>query len=749
MFKLYLKNTFFLILLNFFISFSLSAEIVKKIEVKGNNRVSIDTIKLFADIKLNVDVDDLKLNQIIKNLYNTNFFENISVEITNQNLIITVTEFPIIQEIIFEGLKANKIKEAISQNLILKSRSSFNEILLAQDKSQILKTLENLGYFFSKIDIYVEDIDKGKVNINYIIDLGDKAKIRKISFLGDKVFKDKLLKNVIVSEEFKLWKFISGKKYLNKDLNELDTRLLKNFYLNEGYYNVEINSTYAKLLNDNEFELIFNINANQKIYFNNLSLILPVDFDKENFTELDELFLKLKDKPYSINSIKDILDKLDQITVLEQYESINANVSESINENKIDLEFSILEAEKIFVEKINIFGNNVTRENVIRNQFELDEGDPYNEILLNKSLNNLKSLNFFKNVKSDVVQGSNNYAKIINITVEEKPTGEIFAGAGVGTSGSTITFGVKENNYLGKGLSLDTIVTLDEESINGKLSLANPNFKNSNKSIFFLIESDETDRLKDFGYKTNKTGFSTGTNFEFYDDFYTGINLSTYYEVIETDSTASLRQKAQKGNYFDSYFGLSFDFDKRDQKFQTSNGYRNYFSFNMPLISETNTLTSSYSYKYFTNIYKNNISSFSYNFKAAKSLTNEDIKLSERLYIPSNLLRGFEKGKIGPKDGDDFIGGNFISSVNFTSTIPQIFPNYQNADFLFFFDAANIWGVDYDSSLDKNDEIRSAIGLAIDWFTPIGPLNFSISHPITKVSTDITETFRFNLGTTF
>jgi outer membrane protein insertion porin family len=133
----------------------------------------------------------------------------------------------------------------------------------------------------------------------------------------------------------------------------------------------------------------------------------------------------------------------------------------------------------------------------------------------------------------------------------------------------------------------------------------------------------------------------------------------------------------------------------------------------------------------------------------ANSITGSDVKLSERLYIPQSKLRGFKAGSVGPKDGNDYIGGNFVSTLNIASTLPQIFENSQNTDFLIFFDAANVWHVDYDSSINDNSKIRSSIGVGVDWLTPIGPLNFSLSQPITKSSTDMTETFRFNLGTTF
>ena len=221
-----------------------------------------------------------------------------------------------------------------------------------------------------------------------------------------------------------------------------------------------------------------------------------------------------------------------------------------------------------------------------------------------------------------------------------------------------------------------------------------------------------------------------------------------YLEKIETDSTASASQKTQEGNYFDNYVNLSFDYDKRNQKYKTTDGFRSTYNINLPVLSEKNTLTNYYNYKIFSELYEDNISSLSIGLSSATSVTGDDIKLSERLYVPQSKLRGFENGRIGPKDGDDFIGGNYYALMNFSTTIPQILPNAQNIEVVSFFDMANLWGVD-NSSIDDGSKIRSSIGLGIDWFTPIGPLNFSFAHPITKSSTDKTETFRFNLGTTF
>ncbi|MBD1144052.1 outer membrane protein assembly factor BamA [Pelagibacterales bacterium SAG-MED33] len=743
------KFKYLYIFLIFFISLEAKSEILKDINIEGNQRIPDETIIMFGNVNIQDNLNLNEIDNILKNIYNSNFFEDVQVTLENNVLNIYVKEKPIIQNVEYEGIKSKTILAEIKSNRILKPKSSFDKNLLQKDSSNILKTLKNIGYFFPSVENLVEDSGNENLNLIYKIDLGSKSKIKKISFVGDKVYKDKKLKNIIISEEYKFWKFISGRKFLNENLIDLDKRLLKNFYLNKGYYNAKVNSSFAKLVNDNQFELIYNINANEKYYFDNINLELDIDYDENNFSDLKSSLKKLKGKPYSINNISKIIKTIENIVLREQFESIKVIPLENLVDNKINLTFKVEESEKFFVKKINIFGNNITQENVIRNQFEIDEGDPFNEILYNKTLNNIKSLGFFKEAGGEIQDIEGDNAKIINISVEEKATGEISLGAGAGTDGATIAFGVKENNFLGKGVSLTAGATLTEETIKGKFSVKNPNYKNTDKSIYVNFEALEIDRSTEFGYKTNKTGFSFGTDFEVLDDFDLGLGLSNFYEKITTDSSASALQKTQEGNYWDSFLKLDFDNDKRNQKFQTSDGYRSFYSIDIPLVSDTNTLVNSYQYNYYNELFEDNITNASIYLQSANSITGDNIKLSERLYIPGRKLRGFERGKVGPKDGEDYIGGNFVTTANLSTTLPQILSNIQEVDFVMFLDAANIWGVDYDSSIDDDGSFRSSVGLGIDWMTPIGPLNFIFAQPITKENSDKTQTFRFNLGTTF
>ena len=726
-----------------------NAETLKKIVVNGNDRISNNTILMFSNVSVGDEINNIDTNNVLKNLYDTNFFKDVIVNLSENILEINVLELPIVQNVKVEGIKSKKIEEQIFDNIYFKERSSFNEIFLNDDKINLDKILKRNGYYFSDIQIEIQNLNDNKININYKFDLGEKSKIKKITFLGNKIFKDKKLKSVILTEEYKFWKFISGAKYLNEALISYDKNLLKNFYLNKGFYNVQINSSFSKLIKNNEFELIYNIEAGPKIYFNELKLNLPIDFDVNNYEEINVLFSNLKGEYYSLYNVEKILNKIETITINEQYESIDAKIEEEIISNKINISFNIKEAPKSYITKINILGNNVTDETVVRNQVAIDEGDPFNEILYTKSINNIKSLNFFRNVEGEVIDDKSNNSKIVNIKVEEKPTGELFAGAGTGTNGTTVSFGVRENNYLGKGVLLDTNANITADSIKGRLFVENPNYKNSDKSVNLSIEASELDRLSGQGYKSNKTGFSLGTKFEYYDDLFFGISLENFVEKVTVNNNASSKQKKNAGNFFDSFVGLDFNYDKRNQKFATTEGFISNYSLDIPIFSETGTLKNSYNYKIFSELYENNVSTASILLSSSFSINDNDIKLSERLFIPGNRLRGFERSKVGPKDGSDFIGGNYLTAFNLTTSIPQLLENTQTVDFVAFFDAANVWGVDYDKSIDEKNDIRSSIGLGLNWMTAIGPLSFSYAEPLSKNETDIIEKFRFNLGTTF
>tara|TARA_Y100001970_G_scaffold251907_1_gene325222 strand:- start:1872 stop:4139 length:2268 start_codon:yes stop_codon:yes gene_type:complete len=739
----------FVFLIYFFSSISM-ADIVKEIQISGNDRISDQTVKIFSGINLNDDVTSDDLNKLIKNLYETSFFKNISIKFENNILFIDLEENPLIQTVKIEGIKKTSLIESIRDIIFLKEKSSFVENKIKDDQNKILNALRINGYYFSEINSKVVTNQNNTVDIIYNINLGEKALIKKIKFIGNKIFKDNKLRKVIVSEEARFWKFISSKKHVDIKRFKLDENLLENFYKNNGYYNVKINSSFAQIVEDRKFEIIYNIDAGQKYYFNNLELNIPVDYNIKDFETLNKILLDLKSKSYSLNKIEDILDEVDEIALNRNYEFVSATYNETITDNnKIDLTINLKDTKKFYIEKINIIGNSITSERVIRNKLLSDEGDPFNELLVNKSFNNIRSTRLFKTVETKIQTIDENMTKIIDIKVEEKPTGEIFAGAGTGTSGSSLSFGISENNYLGEGIKLGSEFSFTDDSLTGKLFLNEPNFKNSNRSFNRGFERSEVDNLATFGYETTKTAFVFGTSYEQYRDIFFSPTIESSYETINTTSLASSAKKKQDGDYLDIVLDYSLSLNKLNQNFNPSDGYKFVFSQELPLYTEDFTLINKLNYSKYFETEGDAIYSFSFFTATSNSLTNDDARITKRIFIPSRKLRGFEPGKIGPKDGTEYIGGNFGSSINFATTLPGLLTEIQELDLSLFFDAANVWGVDYSSAIDDNSKVRSSTGIALDWFTPIGPLSLSYSIPLTKHSNDKTENVRFNIGTTF
>ena len=742
----------FIAILFLIISFSFPAKavIIKDVIVNNNDRISLNTIKTYGIIKIGTDYTSDDLNNVLKNLYETNFFQNVSLKIEQNTLVIDVIENKLIQTINIIGIKSSKIKEAILDSLSLKDKSPFIESQVERDIIRIKSSLNIEGYYFSTITSNIETNLNNTVNLNFNIDLGKKVKISKIEFTGDKIVKDRNLRNLITIEETKFWKFLSKKKYLNEQNLSRDERLLKNYYLNEGYYDVVVNTSTAKLLDNNSFNVTYNINAGNIYKINDTKLILPIDYDIKNFQEVKKLLEELKNKNYSFRRLSKIVNAIDRVSLSREYDFITAEIiEEKISANQMDIIFKVSETEKLYVEEINIFGNTITEGSVIRGQLEVDEGDPFNELLQAKSLNKIRSLNIFRSVKSEIIDGSRPETKIIKINVEEKPTGEISLGAGVGNNGGTVGLSVSENNFLGKGVKLSTALRVSGDTMRGNFTINNPNFNYSGRALSTNIESSKTDKLATNGYESTKTGFSLGTSFEEYQNLHFSPSVSLFSETIDTQDTASAALKKQKGTSLDGKFSYALDYDLRNKSYQTTDGIRSTFSQGIPLISDDYALLNTYQIKKWHQFNNKIISSVGFYLSAINSLNGEDVKISTRLRIPKSKLRGFQSGKVGPVDKADFIGGNYATTVNFSATLPMILPSFEDVDFRYFLDVGNLWGIDYSDTLNDSNELRSATGLAIDWFTPIGPLSFSLARNISKASTDITESFQFNLGTTF
>ncbi len=743
-----MKNLFYIICFIILSSSISMAEVVKKITISGNNRIADETIKIYGNIELNKEYSDKDLDKILKDLYKTDFFEDIKIEIQNNTLTINLKEYPFINQLIIIGEKSNRITDQLKKIMRLKEKRSFIKSYLAKDIDRIKNLYSSLGYNSSKVEAKLNKIDEDNLDLLIEVDRGKQTKISSINFIGNSNIRGSRLIDVIASEEDKFWKVITKNTNLSENLIKLDIRLLTNYYRSLGFYDVQISSNLAQINLSGDADLVYSISEGNRYTISKISTDVDKVFDKELFFPLNKIYQKYVGDYYSPFKIKKLLEELDELIDNNNLQFVEHNVQEVIDGDTIQIVFKVFEGEKTLVERINIIGNSVTNEAVIRSELILDEGDPFTKLNLDKSISEIKERNIFKNVKYTVADGSEKSLKIINIEVEEKPTGEISAGAGIGTSGGSFAINVKENNWLGEGKALSFDIQVDSESLAGTLLYSNPNYDFLGNSLNYSLSSEKNDK-PDQGYENSVISAAIGTSFEQYKDVIASLGLSASYDDLRTDDTASASMKKQRGSYNELAADYGFTFDKRNRSFMPTSGSIVSFGQSLPLFADKSSISNLFRASTYKMLNEDIVGASKIYLSSTNGLGSDDVRLSKRRGLSNRRLRGFEKNKIGPVDGKDHIGGNYAAALNFEANLPNFLPEDTNMDISLFLDFGNVWGVDYDSSIDDSNKIRSSTGVMASWMSPIGPMTFTLAQNLAKAESDVTESFNFNLGTTF
>ena len=731
-----------------FASYSYASETKNKIEINGNERISKETIIIYGNIKQDEALNEAQINEILKNLYETNFFEDVKIKVENNILKIDVKEYPVINQLILVGETSTKIKDELKKILQLKEKNSFIKSLITKDIDSIKKLYSSMGYNFAKVEAKFNEIDKNNIDLIFDINKGNQTKISSITFIGNKKIKSKRLLDVIASEKDQFWKFISRNTKFSTSLINLDIRLLTNYYKSLGYYDVNVTSNSAELNETGNIDLIYSIDAGTRYTVNKITLNVVPTFEKKLFLRLEKDYTKLIGDYYSPFKIKKFIDSLDKLIEENNLQFLEYNIEEELTADNISIKVNIFEGEKLLVERINIIGNTVTEEAVIRSEVILDEGDPFTKLALDKSIANIKSRRIFRNVTEEVKTGSNDNLRVIDIEVEEMPTGEISAGAGVGTNGGTFAFKISENNWLGEGKRLDFSIDTDEESLEGRMDYNNPNYNFLGNSIGFSVYSQSNDKPNQ-GYENTLVGAGMSTRFEQYDDVYASLGLSFSYDDLRTDGSASAALKKQSGEFMEIAANYGFDYDKRDRSFMPTSGSIIGFNQTLPIYADKNFISNTFSMSNYYSFSENVVIANKYYLSTIDGLSNDDVRLNKRKNLSTRRLRGFQKGKVGPKDGKDHVGGNYAASVNIEMNLPKLLPDSTNLDVGLFLDGGNVWGVDYDKSINESNKLRSSTGIIANYSSPIGPMSFIFAQDLSKAETDETESFNFQLGTTF
>jgi len=558
------------------------------------------------------------------------------------------------------------------------------------------------------------------------------------------------LLDVISSSESGWWKFLSSTTTVQQSRIDYDIFLLKEFYLDNGYYDVQVFSSDIDISEGNKVNLTFSIDSGRKYFFSKSNIIdNEKNLSDTDIIQINKIIQKKLKGNFSNNKIRLTRNFIQDYLIKNKIDFVELDIGsrKSEEQNFIETNFIFKNSKRVFVNLINVKGNDITEEAVIRRNLTFAEGDSFLKYKLKKSVDNLKATKIFKDVKTSTNDIGNEKVDL-EIEVEEQPTGSVSAGVGVGSAGSTVSTSVNESNLFGKGIALKSSVNVGTQKISGNIGVRVPDFKFSGNTFGYDVYALSTD-YKNAGYESKVIGNSTSLTFDIYEDLSITTGLGIDLDEITAKSSASALYKARAGDYVTLKSFYSVSSDKRNSRFLPTNGYQLGFgqSLGMPG-SDIPYLENRIFGKYYYPLSEKFILNLKGGLSSINSLNNKDVKLSDRKFLSQSNLRGFEAFGVGPIDGKDHIGGNYSAYSSVSTTVPNLMPEKWNAKSIIFLDAGNVWGVDYNSSLDKN-KIRSAAGLSLEWISPLGPLSFTLSETISKSSTDLDEGFSFQLGSTF
>jgi outer membrane protein insertion porin family len=723
---------------------------IKKVNVVGNNRVNPVTIESLVDKKI-TNIDSIYINNLTKKIYDTDFFADVKISFSQDILTINVVENPIVNFFYINGVKDSDLDQ-VNKIITLKENSIFSASKLKKDIEATREFLNATGFYQASINPEVIKVDNNQINLIINIDKKEISKIKNIYFIGNKHFSDSQLLDVITSSEDGWWKFFSTSA-LSEQRIEYDKQLLKEFYRSKSFYDAQIESAFASVDKNNKFTLTYSINSGKKYKFGDYDLkVSGLQFKETDISEIKKIFNNLlKNEFYSPLIINKFNKQIANFLENKRFGNFEINIQDVKSaDDKINIIVQLNEGQKSLINKVNIQGNTITEEKVIRDNLIISEGDQLNSTKVKKSVDNIKSKQIFSKVDYKIEDSDKKNFKDLNLFVKEQPTGNISAGVGYGTNGGLFEASINERNFLGQGINLNFTGRLSSDVIRGELAYVDPNYNNSNKELAVSLFS-ELDDYTNSGYQNKRAGTKFATKYEIYEDVFFRPNLGVQFDKLEVTEDASNLLRSRQGDFITTSFGYNFLYDQRDSKFNPTSGSIIYFDQNIAtFFSDIPTVQTGVGATFYNELFSDKfIGSVKGRLANVTAFNDKDVKLSDRIFASSSDLRGFEQRGVGPVDSGDHIGGNNLATLSLKSTFPNPIPENLRATTFLFLDMGNVWGADYSSSIPDSSKLRTTTGVAIDLMSPVGPLSFTYSIPLSKASTDKEQNFLFNIGSSF
>ncbi|MBT4848224.1 MAG: outer membrane protein assembly factor BamA [Alphaproteobacteria bacterium] len=724
---------------------------VSEIAISGNSRVSDSTISAYLPVRVGDAISEDSLDNAIDSLFATQLFNDVTINIEGTRISIAVVENPIVNRVNIEG---NDVldDERLLAELDIQPRRVFTRKVAVDATQKLLEIYRLSGRYAAEITPQVIRLDNNRVDLIFEVDEGPLIKVTSISFIGNETFSDFALRQVISSRQVRWWAFLSSVDKYDESRLDYDARLLRQFYLGRGYANIQIKRAQGGLLADRSgFALTFEIDEGTRYKLRDVSFTSQItDIDVSKFR--DDIPLEKGDW-YNVKGLEQgLLNVTNSLGNLGYaFVDVRPQVTPDTDSNELDIEISIGEGRKNYIERIEVVNNSRTRDTVIRRELEVVEGDPYNQLKLDKSLQNIKNLGFFRTVDISTVRGSADDQTIAKINVEEQSTGDFSIGVGYSSlDKSTVSLGINERNFLGSGRGLKFSSSLSESRSDYRLGLSEPYFLDRD-----LHGSAEifNEKLENSTLTTKSTGVNLGVAFDAADDYYHRIG----YELSSADSTqnsttaTSLTGEENK-DLLRSALSYTIGRSTLDNRFDPTEGYLYELDETVSgLGGDVTFMKTSVRASYFKPL---NFNSFILGVRGRAGFVDglgEKVTQSARFYLGGRTVRGFDSSGIGPLDTgtNSAVGGNYMYSAT-----AEIVSSYGLSEDLgvrwtVFSDIGSVWDTDYPSGVTgaNDDSLRQSVGVGFLWDTAVGPLTFYWADAVSKTSHDQLKQFQFNIGT--
>jgi outer membrane protein insertion porin family len=732
-----------------------SADIIQEVRVEGTNRIEVESVLSYMLIKPGDPFDPQRMDASLKALFATGLFSDVTLRREGGALVVRVVENPVINRLAFEGNK--KVKSEDLQNEVeLKPRTVYTRTKVQNDVKRILEIYRATGRFAATVTPKVIPLPQNRVDLVYEINEGDVTAVRRISFIGNKVFSDSRLREVIQTEETAWWKFFTTNDTYDPDRLNFDREQLRKFYLSQGYADFRVISAVAELTPDRkEFFITFTIEEGRRYKFGKIDIVSTIpDLNAEQLRS--ELRSKEGDW-YNADLVEDSINSVTTAagTLGYAFVDVRPQVKRDREAGTIGITYEVREGPKVFVERIDISGNQRTRDEVIRRELRISEGDAFNASNIRVSRRRLRNLNFFDNVDITNEPGSAPDKTVLKVAVTEKATGEVSLGGGFSTNEGVLgTFGLRERNFLGRGQDVQFNFTVSQKSQNIDLRYTEPYLFDRNLIAGWDLFRVKRDFSDESGYQERRTGGRLRAGYEIVDDV-----TQVWRYTLQTNTIANLDDNAsqfiqlEKGTTSTSAIGQTLTFDKRDDRQDPTSGYFVSLDFDGAGLGGSekfakSKITAGTYYPIAPDWVLSAIGEVGY----VHGLFGKDVRLANRFFLGGDNLRGFKPGGVGPRDNavGDSLGANKYYAGTLEVSFPLGLPREFGIRGRAFTDFGSAWDVDLSGPglLDVNT-IRVSAGVGVSWKSPFGPVRIDVGIPIKKEGFDDKQLIRFSFGTRF